>query len=206
MARADRHLARRAAIARATWAVLMRDGVRGASVRAVLAEARMTSGAMRYYFRNHDELLIFAAQYVLEQANARVEQRLADPELAGKRRVRAVLAEILPLDATRTMEITVFARLAEVDDEAGHGSQLRASAYEGCRKLAEFAVAEVASTGNHELTAESQASITERCHLALDGLAYQCVLNPGLFSYADVSASLDRLVDHLAHDVRSPQP
>jgi AcrR family transcriptional regulator len=201
MNRAARQHARREAIARAAWAVLMRDGVRGASVRAVLAEAQMTSGAMRYYFGNHDELLIFAAEQVLAQAGNRVRNRLADHELSGKPRVRAVLAEILPLDASRAMEVTVFARLAEVDDEAGRGSSARDSAYRGCRRLAEFAVTELAHVHGVELTTAAKELITERFHLALDGLAYQHVLNPGLLSFEDVSACLDRLIDHLADDV-----
>nr|WP_281353411.1 TetR family transcriptional regulator C-terminal domain-containing protein [Phytoactinopolyspora mesophila] len=155
---------------------------------------------MRYYFRNHDELLIFAAQHVLEQSTERIRRRLADQELTGKERVGAVLAEILPLDAKRATEITVFVRLAEIDDEAGRGAQLRRSAYEGCRSLAEFAVTELARTAGADLPAELKDQIIERFHLTLDGLAYQCVLNPGLLAFEDVAARLAGLLDHLEEE------
>jgi AcrR family transcriptional regulator len=196
---------RRETVARATWAVLAREGVRGASVRAVLAEARMSSGAMRYYFRNHDELLVFAAERVLEQSEERIRRRLSDRTLTGRDRVRAVLGEILPLDQTRQTEITVFARLAEVEDEEGRGARARAAAYQGVRLLVELAVSELAGlrgsgypqTGDEKFHEE----LVERFHLTLDGLAYQSVLNPGLVVHEEVAAQLDRLIDHVEREV-----
>ncbi len=205
MAGAEQRAQRREAIARATWAVLMRDGVRGASVRAVLAEAKMTSGAMRYYFRSHDELLTFAAEHILEQSAARVRERLADEGLSGRERVRAVVGEILPLDAARATEITVFARLAEVDDTSGRGKRARESAYRGCRALAEFAVAELSAPGRRadpSRLSDRHRRLAEWFHLGIDGLAYQFVLYPGLLSHEDVAAALDTLADLLEQNIR----
>lgn len=183
----------------------MRDGLRGASVRAVLAESGLTSGAMRYYFGNHDELLMFAAEHVLRQAEARIRAHLADDRLVGRDRVRAILGEILPLDETRATEITVFVRLAELDDADGRGSQARASAYHGCRALVDSAVAEFERTyaGEVRTPGRERHHLVEHYHLALDGLAYQYVLNPGLLTFQEVAARLDRLLDSLEADVRT---
>mgnify|MGYP001506362784 CR=1 FL=1 len=61
------HEERRRLIADAFATVVRRDGVAGASVRAVAAEAGISPGAMRHYFDTQTGLLRFVAQDLTER-------------------------------------------------------------------------------------------------------------------------------------------
>ena len=102
------HEERRRLIAQATWRVISRDGVRAASVRTVAAEAGLSSGALRHYFDDHQSLLLFAAQHSLELMAQRVFAHLSAPDADPRTSIRAVLEELLPMDAQRVAESTVY--------------------------------------------------------------------------------------------------
>ena len=62
------HDARRAEIADAAWRVILREGVTGASVRTVAAEAGLSSGSLRHVFATQSALLVYAFQLVIDRA------------------------------------------------------------------------------------------------------------------------------------------
>lgn len=105
--------ARRRAVAQAVLRVVGREGVEGASLRNVADEAGLAIGSVRHYFRDHDEVLLFA----MAELDARIErrvrghvERLLDPEAGAERRARVeeLLAEFLPLDAERREEAMLW--------------------------------------------------------------------------------------------------
>src|SRR5215472_4125859 len=100
------HEERRRQLAAAVWRVISRDGVEGVSIRDVAAEADWSPGALRHYFKTKDELLRFAARLVYE----RVYRRVAVPRDSGTltEAIRAILAEVLPLDADRRTEAAIW--------------------------------------------------------------------------------------------------
>ena len=107
------HDRRRAELAEAVWRVVRRDGVRGASVRAVAAEAGLSTGSVRYFFTAQDELLRFAMRELVEKVRTRsaasITERLA--AVAEGEPVDAVLAalcQVLPIDAERLAEAQVW--------------------------------------------------------------------------------------------------
>ena len=102
------HEERRQLIAQATWRVISRDGVRAASVRAVAAEAGLSTGALRHYFDDHATLLLFAAQHPLALIAVRVFGHLSEPDANPRVTVQACLEELLPLDAQRAAESAVY--------------------------------------------------------------------------------------------------
>lgn len=85
--------------------VAARRGLEDVSLRHVAAEAGVTAGMVQHYFRTKDEMMVFALGAVRE----RVERRLAEaPEPEGsRRRVEALLVQLLPLDEERTLEAHV---------------------------------------------------------------------------------------------------
>lgn len=110
----DQH-ARRRQLAEALWRITSRDGLDRVSLRHVAAEAGVSMGMVQHYFKTKDEMLLFA----LDAVSARVEDRigrvlagLPDPD-DPHQLVRALLLQMLPLDAERTIEAQVgFAFLA----------------------------------------------------------------------------------------------
>ena len=101
------HHARRTLLADALMRVAAQRGLEDVSLRHVAAEAGVTSGMVQHYFRTKDEMMVFA----LGAIRGRVEQRLAAdpvPDDAGpRRRVEALLVQLLPLDEERELEAHV---------------------------------------------------------------------------------------------------
>lgn len=103
------HHARRHQLAEALWRITSRDGLEGVSLRHVAAEAGVSMGMVQHYFKTKDEMLQFALDAVSARVEARIGRAIAslpDPD-DPHQLVRAVLLEILPLDAERTVEAQV---------------------------------------------------------------------------------------------------
>jgi DNA-binding transcriptional regulator YbjK len=155
------HEARREELAAALWRVIERDGIEAASLRRVAAEAGWSLGSLRHYFATQSQLLAFAMALVVRRVAARVGA-LDDP--------RAVLHQVLPLDADRRAEMHVWLAFTTqaLADPALRG--LRDEAHRGLRELCRTAAA--------ALGAPDPERDGERLHALIDGLALHAVLAP----------------------------
>jgi AcrR family transcriptional regulator len=101
------HEQRRDELAEAVWRLAARQGLEGITVRGVAEEAGCSTGALVHYFRDKEELLLFAFRTVADRVGRRLaeaEERTSDPlELA-----RALLVEGLPLDRERQEEVRLW--------------------------------------------------------------------------------------------------
>lgn len=72
--------ARRETIAEAVWAITSREGLDGATVRAVAAECRLSTGAIQHSFPSQAALQQFAMELIVERVTERLtEMGTADP-------------------------------------------------------------------------------------------------------------------------------
>lgn len=101
------HEERRKQIAEATWRVILRSGMKGATVRKIAQEAGVSLGALRHYFTTQDELLLFAMKLVKERAAQRIRE-VQMRDLCPKEMVIQILLEILPVDEQRMAEMEVW--------------------------------------------------------------------------------------------------
>src|ERR671926_102081 len=99
------HDQRRVELVNATWRIIARDGMEGATMREIAAEAGFANGALKPYFPTKDDLLTFAFGHVFNQTNRRMEA--ATSGLAGLAALRAYCHEILPLDEERVSEARI---------------------------------------------------------------------------------------------------
>ncbi|MEV7385996.1 TetR family transcriptional regulator C-terminal domain-containing protein [Streptomyces sp. NPDC091215] len=98
------HGERKKDLARAVWAVVERDGVEGATIRAVAAEAGWTRGVIAHYFRDRDDLLLFAYRLALQR-----EQELGPgPDIPPLERLVGVLLRALPVDAQARLDFKIW--------------------------------------------------------------------------------------------------
>ena len=106
------HDLRREQVLDALWRVVRRDGLEGATIRAIAREAGCSSGVLAHYFRDKDDILRSA----LELSNRRIEQRVVSVlrRRVGLAALRGVLCESLPLDADRSralhLEVSMWGR------------------------------------------------------------------------------------------------
>ncbi|MEO6200396.1 MAG: TetR/AcrR family transcriptional regulator [Cryobacterium sp.] len=99
------HDQRRVELVEATWRIIARHGIEGATMRDIAAEAGFTNGALKPYFPTKDDLLTFAFGHVFNQTNQRMEKSTAGHR--GLAAMRAFCHEILPLDDTRLQEARI---------------------------------------------------------------------------------------------------
>ncbi len=91
----------------ASWDVIAAEGLKGATLRRVAAEAGCTTGALTHYFTDRQSLLIDALRSAHNQAGARMLDA-AKRASSHLERLKAVLLEALPLDESRLREWRVW--------------------------------------------------------------------------------------------------
>lgn len=201
------HAARRIEIAEATWRVLTRDGLQRTTVRSIVAESGLSSGAIRHYFSSQDELLHFVDALVIERVRDRLHAVMRDDRLDGPEKALRLCQELLPLDETRATELTVTTAMAERTrvDEQYHA--YRRAQWEGIRVTARTVVDLLAPaapggpTPAAEADAERRERLAARLHLVVDGLAAQYVFYPGLLTPAAMDAAIGETLDDIRREL-----
>lgn len=99
------HDERRMELVDATWRIIARQGLEGATMRGIALEAGFANGALKPYFPTKDTLLEFAFSHVFNRTNQRIAQVTAG--LSGVAALRAFCREVLPLDEERIEEARI---------------------------------------------------------------------------------------------------
>jgi AcrR family transcriptional regulator len=184
---------RRSDLAEAVWRVMRREGLDGASVRAVAREAGLSMGSLRHYFGTHSELLIFAMRMVID----RIERRVAGLHVSDdpRRAAETVLLELLPLDDERQAENEVwlaFTARALVDPAL---RALRDEGYDLLRNACLGWVRQLVAPAHSPSDVDLE---TDRLFALLDGLAVHAAMRPAQSSPELLTAVLSRHLDELA--------
>lgn len=191
------HDARREEIARALWRVVRRDGVRGASVRTVAAEAGWSAGAVRYYFPDQAGLLSFAMDLVARRVTDRVED--IRPEGTATEVALRYLEEVIPLDDERQAEFEVWLSfVAQARTESG-GADLGAllgPVHESLFGLCLSLLTGLAATGALRSDADLPLEAA-RLHALVDGLSLHVATQPSRTSPARAREVLARHLSEL---------
>ncbi|MGA7204891.1 MAG: TetR/AcrR family transcriptional regulator [Specibacter sp.] len=99
------HDQRRLELVDATWRIIARHGIEGATMREIATEAGFANGALKPYFPTKDELITFAFGHVFNRTNQRIAKM--SEGLAGLAALRAFCLEVLPLDEDRINEARI---------------------------------------------------------------------------------------------------
>ncbi|MEC0665067.1 TetR family transcriptional regulator C-terminal domain-containing protein [Priestia flexa] len=101
------HQKRKEQIARATWRVILKQGMEGTTVRNIAKEANLSLGSLRHYFSSQDDLLAYAMELVKEQAERRIVS-IASQDLPPQEKVLKMLLEIVPTNDEKMAEMEVW--------------------------------------------------------------------------------------------------
>jgi AcrR family transcriptional regulator len=96
---------RRDEILSATWRVIVRDGIAGATVRAIAREAGCSPGILAHYFDDKADIMGSALVLAHRRVAARMDAKTAGR--AGLDALRLVMLEALPLDDERDLEAQI---------------------------------------------------------------------------------------------------
>ena len=167
------HEERKKRIAEAMWRVILDKGMEGATVRNIAEEAGLSLGALRYYFQNQDDLLVYAMELVIERANARIEV-VMQRNLPPKERVIAILLECVPINTESRAEMSVwFAFKAHVKHRTSSLNVPDDGIFEGMQKLISYLHTMDLLKTDLNLNLE-----VERLYALIDGIALHALFDP----------------------------
>ncbi|MCM3758555.1 TetR family transcriptional regulator [Sporosarcina aquimarina] len=167
------HDERKNTIAEAMWRVILDKGMEGATVRNIAEEAGLSLGALRYYFKTQDDLLVYAMDLVRERAKKRIEKILLQ-SLSPKELVIAMILEIVPVNTDTRIEMEVwFAFIAYVK----HRSDTIDVPDDQILEMTERLLGFLQDQQLLKSTCQMEMEI-ERLYGLIDGIAIHAVLNP----------------------------
>ncbi len=185
------HSERKLKIAEATWRVVKQRGIKGVSVRNIAQETGLSPGALRHYFPDQDQLLVFVMQVVKDRVTARIQQ-VYQLELPPVKKVLGILLEMIPTDEERRTEMEVWFEFTFHMKKANPDAfdAQHDGIYEGVGRLLAYLKRE--GKLREELNLELEA---ERLYAVLDGLALHMLLDSARL---DSQRARDVLEQHLA--------
>ena len=179
----------------ATWRVIARDGIKGATIRAIASEANCSRGILAHYFDHKEDILGSALLLSHRRVGARMSAAAAG--LTGLKALRAVMLEALPIDDERDLEAQIeisFWGRALGDPQL---AELQHSEFERfCSRL-----------GGYLKEADDHGELRKHCDLDLathqlvvliDGLSAERVLYPSRVTAKRQTEMLDRLLASFA--------
>lgn len=90
------HGDRRLEVSEAAWRVIVREGLDRTSLRAIAQELGCSTGVVTHYFRDKEELILFALEQVFESVLEQMQTRTQEGE--GLERLEAMICAGLPLE------------------------------------------------------------------------------------------------------------
>lgn len=97
---------RRLEVSEAAWQVILREGLDHASMRAIAQEMGCTTGVVTHYFRNKEELILFALHQVTARLHAMMQATTEN--ISATEQLVAMLSAFLPLDQERQAILKVW--------------------------------------------------------------------------------------------------
>lgn len=163
------------------FAVIVRDGLRGATLASIAAEAGLAIGSVRHYFGSHDELVTFAARALTARIRGRLDQRAA-ALFAGApdRRIddaTALLLEVLPLDEQRRTETSVWLEFAIAGRTDARFTAQSHALHDDLRRLVTVLITSGSEGGRLRSGLDVPVEVA-RLHALIDGLALHGTVFP----------------------------
>lgn len=188
--------ARQRLLADAVWRLIRLGGLEAASVRAVAAEAELSTGSVRHFFTTQDELHVFAMEALMLRTSQRVEQALdaaaqgspreQDSPEQALNRVMAGLRELLPIHPEASSDFQ--AHLQFVAKAAVHPplAETARVSYEQMQEFYYSCIDHLVKSGAFRSTIDRRSEV-QRLAVVIDGLALRRLTAPELITLDDMS-------------------
>jgi AcrR family transcriptional regulator len=181
--------------------VVAERGLDAVSVRAVARAAGVSAGAVQYYFPTKDALLQAAYRRVIDRVTERVTALL--PAASARDFVRALLLELLPLDAEREAELRVGLAFSARSVVSPPLAELYAEGHRALVEALEGALRLAVAQGEAPPGIDARREAVTAAALA-DGLAWHLLCAPGALTAQEVVCALDAHLDRLMPNAMRP--
>lgn len=182
-------------IVEAVIAVAARDGLAATSVRAVGREAGMSAGALRHWFSDQEQLMVFA----LRELAAIVRRELAtvDGQSDPRAAARAALALLVPVEPAGRAAARIWFEVAALAPHRPALQEVWDETVRDIRSVCERVVGLVAPS----LAAADRQAAVDDLHLLVDGLALHACYRADV-DRAWTDAALDRALARVSEDAQ----
>lgn len=169
---------RRIEVAKAAWRVIVREGLDRTSMRAIAQELGSSTGVVTHYFRDKEELTLFALEQVFENV---AEEMKACARWQGIDRLEQIIFVALPLENIDRDDWKVWVAFLGYSIGREHLVQEHRKRYDFlrrmiCQELADLQTAKLIRA-DLDLTLEANALIA-----LVDGIGTGVVICPEQFS------------------------
>lgn len=182
------HDVREREIAEAAWRVISREGLPGLSVRKVAEEAGLATASLRRSFPTQEALRVACLQLV----TVRVQERIGrlDRHLPVREFVEACLAELLPLDEERALELQVQVAVGTLARTEAGVAEVDALAHDLLRQACRSMLLYLAEgDARFEAVTQDVDANAATLHALLDGLALHLLRQRTLLEGEELSAA-----------------
>ncbi len=170
---------RRIEIAKAAWQVIVREGLGRTSMRAIAQELDASTGVVTHYFRNKEELTLFALEQVVKSTLEHMEA--SAQELQGISRLEKIIFSALPLESSDRDDWKVWVAFLGYSIGREHLLQAHRKRYGLINQVLRKELAELQTAklirADLDLTLEANALIA-----LVDGIATRVVIDSEQFS------------------------
>lgn len=170
---------RRIEVAQAAWQVIVREGLDRASMRAIAQELGSSTGVVTHYFRDKEELTLFALKQVFENVLKHMEGCAKGRQ--GIDRLEQMIFAALPLEEADRADWKVWVAFLGYSIGREHLVQEHRKRYDFLRQIISQELAGLQTAklirAELDLTLEANAIIT-----LVDGIGTGVVICPEQFS------------------------
>jgi AcrR family transcriptional regulator len=169
------HEARREELVEATWRVIARAGMVGATMREIAREAGVSTGILAHYFADKEDLFGHALRLSHRRVYERIHARTRG--LVGLAALRVIMLEALPLDQERLLEAQIemhFLSLAVGNESL---RELQNREFERFWDELHHRASEAQTLGEISTTVDADW-ITHQLIILVEGISLEAVLYP----------------------------
>lgn len=170
---------RRVEVAKAAWRVIVREGLDRASMRAIAQELGSSTGVVTHYFRDKEELILFALEQVFE--NVLEDMKACAKGRQGIDRLKQMIFVALPLKIVDKDDWKVWVAFLGYSIGREHLVQEHRKRYDLLRQIIYQELADLQTANliqaDLDLTLEANALIA-----LVDGIGTGAVICPEQFS------------------------
>jgi AcrR family transcriptional regulator len=170
---------RRIEVANAAWRVIVREGLDRASMRAIAQELGSSTGVVTHYFRDKEDLILFALERVFE--NVLEDMKVCTKGRQGIDRLEQMILTALPLNISDKDDWKVWVAFLGYSIGREHLVQEHRKRYNFLRQIISQELAELQAANliraSLDLALEANALIA-----LVDGIGTGVVICPEQFS------------------------
>jgi AcrR family transcriptional regulator len=189
------HDLRRHELLSATWRVIARTGVIGATTREIAREAEVSTGVLAHYFTSKEDLLMGALRLSHQQFFTRVAERTQG--LLGLDAIRVIMIEALPLDDQRLLEAQIELNFIALALGNSAMRDLQHEETERFWELLHYRVCEGQKLGQIDDRADP-TDITHELVILVEGLSQQAALHAATASPDRQQQTLNAVLSRIA--------